>query len=108
MRAKVLKSDKYKRVVRDGTLSKKKLVVVPRVDYTLEDEELHIMLDSMSNSTTEEVERSLYEEIVEGFDALELTEEDKQLLAYLRKLDEMWLFYENLGFKVTYSLGDNS
>lgn len=56
MRDKVLKSDKYK-----------------QAEFSVEYEELHIMLDSMPNSATEEVERSLYEEIVEGFDALQKT-----------------------------------
>ena len=39
MRDKVLKSDKYKQAMRDGTLDSKTLTIVPRKDYTLEEEE---------------------------------------------------------------------
>ena len=53
MRNKVLKSNKYKQAVRDGTLDSKTLTIVPRKDYTLEEES-----------------RDIYQEIVEGFDAL--------------------------------------
>ena len=53
MRDKVLKSDKYKQAVRDSTLDSKTLTIVPRKDYTLEEES-----------------RDIYQEIVEGFDAL--------------------------------------
>ena len=53
MRDKVLKSDKYKQAVRDDTLDSKTLTIVPRKDYTLEEES-----------------RDIYQEILEGFDAL--------------------------------------
>ena len=44
-----------------------------------EDEELHTMLESMPNSTTEEVlstDRDVFEEVVEGFVALQNIRED--------------------------------
>ena len=64
MRDKVLKSDKYKQAMRDGTLDSKTLTIVPRKDYTLEEEE----------------SRDIYQEIVEGFKALKLTKEDQEIL----------------------------
>ena len=64
MRDKVLKSDKYKQAMRDSTLDSKTLTIVPRKDYTLEEEE----------------SRDIYQEIVEGFKALGLTEEDQEMI----------------------------
>ena len=78
MREKVLKSAKYKQARKDGTLNSQQLSIVPRKDYTIE-EELHGMLDSMPNSTLEEVlsmERDVFEEVVEGFVAVQNIRED--------------------------------
>lgn len=55
MRDKVLKSDKYKQARKDGSLNSKELSIVPRKDYTTQDEELHYWLDTMPNASTEEV-----------------------------------------------------
>ena len=77
-----LKSDKYKQYVKDDTLSQQTLEVVPRKNYSIEDEDLHTMLDTMPNLTTEEV-RDLYKEIVEGFKALGFSKEDQEMIESL-------------------------
>lgn len=60
---KALKSDKCKQEVGDGESDSKTLTIVPRKDYTLEEES-----------------RDIYQEIVEGFKALKLTKEDQEML----------------------------
>lgn len=60
---KALKSDKCKQEVGDGESDSKTLTIVPRKDYTLEEES-----------------RDIYQEIVEGFKALGLTKEDQEMI----------------------------
>ena len=60
---KALKSDKCKQEVGDGESDSKTLTVVPRKDYTSEEES-----------------RDIYQEIVEGFKALGLTNGEQELI----------------------------